>query len=103
MADNFNLINFKRGTLASLQALTSAQIEEGTFYLTLEEGSGAPESARLFIGRNIDGTKKVVPVNQGIVTVTNVEDLNTLAGNFQAGDFAYVSNGNILAVRSRNS
>ena len=104
MADNFNLINFKRGTLAALQSLNTAanrsQIEEGTFYLTLEEGNNAPESARLFIGRNIDGTKKIVPVNQGIITVADTTALNNLTGNFQTRDFAYVESGNILAVKS---
>lgn len=110
MADNFNLINFKRGTLADLQALNTAanrsKIEVGTFYLTIDEGSNAPESTRLFIGREVpnpegSGTiKKVVPVNQGIVKVDNVNALNTntVEGNFQAGDFAYVAAGNIFAV-----
>ena len=109
MADNFNLINFKRGSLADLQALNTAanrdKIEIGTFYLTIDEGASAPESARLFIGREVDGTKKVVPVNQGIIKVDNVQALeqNSVAGNFQPGDFAYVENGNILAIRSNNS
>lgn len=110
MADNFNLINFKRGTLADLQALNTAanrsKIEIGTFYLTIDEGSNAPESTRLFIGREVpnpegSGTiKKIVPVNQGIVKVSNVTSLNnnTVEGNFQAGDFAYVESGNIFAV-----
>lgn len=107
MADNFNLINFKRGTLAALQSLNTAanraNIEEGTFYLTLEEGNDAPESARLFIGRNIGGTKKIVPVNQGIVTVADRTALSSLSGSFQPGDFAYITDGNILAVRSGNA
>lgn len=108
MADNFNLINFKRGTLADLQALNLEQnrdkIEIGTFYLTIDEGSNAPESTRLFIGREVpSGTgtiKKIVPVNQGIVKVDDKNALvnNTLQGNFQAGDFAYVDNGNIFAI-----
>lgn len=110
MADNFNLINFKRGTLADLQALNTAanrsKIEVGTFYLTIDEGSNAPESTRLFIGREVpnpegSGTiKKIVPVNQGIVKVNNVTALNenTVEGNFQPGDFAYVETGNIFAI-----
>lgn len=108
MADNFNLIKFKRGSLANLQSLNTAanrdQIEIGAFYLTIDEGTNAPESARLFIGREVDGVKKVVPVNQGIIKVDTVEALenNSVAGNFQTGDFAYVESGNILAVRQQN-
>ena len=108
MADNFNLINFKRGTLADLQALNleanRSKIEVGTFYLTIDEGSSAPESTRLFIGREVtsgsETIKKIVPVNQGIVKVDDKNALvnNTLQGNFQAGDFAYVQTGNIFAI-----
>ncbi len=108
MPDNFNLIKFKRGTLANLQSLNTAanrdNIEIGAFYLTIDEGTNAPESARLFIGREVDGVKKVVPVNQGIIKVDTVEALenNSVAGNFQTGDFAYVESGNILAIRQQN-
>lgn len=101
MADNFNQIKFKRGTLAALQSLNTAanrsQIEEGVFYLTIEEGSGAPESTRLFIGRNVNGVKTVVPVNQGIIQIDNISDLTH---STQPGDFAYIKNGNILCVNS---
>ena len=101
MADNFNNIKFKRGTFAALQSLNTAanrsQIEEGCFYLTIEEGANAPESTRLFIGRNINGTKAVVPVNQGIIQIDNVSDLTHKT---QPGDFAYIKNGNILCVNS---
>ena len=101
MADNFNNIKFKRGTFAALQSLNTAanrsQIEEGCFYLTIEEGTNAPESTRLFIGRNINGTKTVVPVNQGIIQIDDVSDLTHKT---QPGDFAYIKNGNILCVNS---
>lgn len=92
-----DLIQFKRGTLANLQALQGSG-QDGCFYLTIDSGI---DSSRLFIGR-ADG--KIVPVNQGIVKATTVEQLekNTLAGNFQSGDFAYVESDNILAVRSGN-
>ena len=101
MADNFNQIKFKRGTLAALQSLNTAanrsQIEEGAFYLTIEEGSNAPESTRLFIGRNVNGVKTIVPVNQGIIQIENISDLTH---STQPGDFAYIKNGNILCVNS---
>lgn len=95
-----DLIKFKRGTLAALQAKMTAKTgEDGCFYLTIDNGI---DSSRLFIGRS-DGS--IVPVNQGIVKAATVSQLeqNTLAGNFQAGDFAYVEEGNILAVRSGNA
>lgn len=98
MAETFNLINFKRGTLAALQSLNTAEhrseIEVGTFYLTIDSGV---ESARLFIGREVDNIKKIVPVNQGIITVSSAEELTA---NTQSGDFAYITGGNILCVRS---
>ena len=92
-----DLIKFKRGTLAKLQTL-QGQGEDGCFYLTIDAGV---DSSRLYIGRS-DGS--IVPVNQGIVKAASVAALeaNTVAGNFQAGDFAYVEEGNILAVRSGN-
>ena len=105
MANNESLIQFKRGTLAKLQSLTSEQIEEGCFYLTQDTDQ---DSARLFIGRAFeeDGTtvNKVVPVNQGIIKVATTNDLknDTVDGKFKPGDFAYVETGNILAIRSNN-
>ncbi len=95
----FNLINFKKGTLARLNELkTQSGIEEGTFYLTIDENK---ETSRLYIGTS---TTTALPVNSNIVTVTNQSELNnTLSATpFNDGDFAYVTNGNILAVKIGN-
>lgn len=95
----FNLINFKKGTLAGLNTLkTNNGIEEGTFYLTIDENK---ETSRLFIGT---GTSTALPVNSNIVTVTNRSELNStlLATPFNDGDFAYVTSENILAVKIGN-
>jgi hypothetical protein len=95
-----DLIQFKRGTLAALQTkMTNKTGDDGCFYLTVDSGV---DSSRLFVGRS-DGS--IVPVNQGIIKVNSVTALenNTVAGNFQPGDFAYVEDGNILAIRSNNS
>lgn len=95
----FNLIKFKKGTLAGLNTKVSqSAIEEGSFYLTIDENK---ETSRLYIGT---ATNKVLPVNSNITVVTNTSELNAShAGNFNDGDFAYVTNGNILAVRYNGS
>ena len=95
----FNLINFKKGTLAGLNTLKSqSHIEEGTFYLTIDENK---ETSRLFIGTS---ATTALPVNSNITLVTNTSDLSSShAANFNDGDFAYVTNGNILAVRYNGS
>lgn len=92
MAAASNLVNFKRGTWANLKAL----IEDGTsgvdgcFYLSVDANT---KSSRLYVGR-ADGS--IVPVNQGITSVPNFNAL--LTGTWQAGDFAYIEDKNILAV-----
>lgn len=99
MATN-NLIQFKRGTSASLATLIANKTGiDGCFYLTVDDGADGTSStsSRLYIGRP-NGT--IVPVNQGIYTVNAATDLTNAVngGKLQAGDFAYVSNGNIFAV-----
>lgn len=91
----FNLINFKKGTLAGLNAIKEAgTVEEGTFYLTIDDNK---QTSRLYIGT---GTTSALPVNSNIAVVTNRADLsNAHATNFNDGDFAYVTSENILAVR----
>lgn len=95
----FNLINFKKGTPAGLNTLkTNRNIEEGTFYLTIDENK---ETSRLYIGTS---ATTALPVNSNIAVVTETTDLtNAHANNFNDGDFAYVTNGNILAVRYNGS
>lgn len=94
----FNLINFKKGTLAGLNNLkTNSGIEEGTFYLTIDD---AKQTSRLYIGT---GATTALPVNSNITVVQNASDLTAAhAANFNDGDFAYVTTGNILAVKYYN-
>lgn len=107
MPNTNSLIQFKRGTLTKLQQMmdptnaANANVEDGCFYLTVDTGI---DSSRLFIGKVEGNSKKVVPVNQGIIRVTNVQALkdNTVQGNFQEGDFAYVDGANIFAIYTGN-
>jgi len=92
----FNLINFKKGTLAGLNTLKQGNgVEEGTFYLTIDE---AKQTSRLFIGT---GQSTALPVNSDIHIYTTLSELEAAnaATPFNDGDFAYVSNDNILAVK----
>ena len=94
----FNLINFKKGTLAGLNTLKQNNgIEEGTFYLTIDTNK---DTSRLYIGT---GANTALPVNSNITTVTNKAELTSVhAAPFNDGDFAYVTNDNILAVKIGN-
>lgn len=83
-------VGFKRGPQANLEALvTNNKVIDGVFYLT-------SDTNRLYIGK---GTNKLSPVNEGIITVANVADLDTLDATHKiAGAFCYVTGGNILCV-----
>ena len=78
---NLNL-KFLRG----LQSALPTAGTDGYFYLTTD-------THRLYT--SIDG--KVVPVNEGVTTVANVDALSSVAGA-KAGDFFYCTAENILAV-----
>lgn len=78
---NLNL-KFLRGLQASLPTAGT----DGYFYLTTD-------THRLFT--SIDG--KVVPVNEGVTTVANLDALTSVAGA-NAGDFFYCTAENILCV-----
>ena len=96
----FNLINFKKGTLAGLDTLkTNSGVQEGTFYLTIDDEK---QTSRLFIGTS---ATTALPVNSNISIVQETSQLEAAgaATPFNDGDFAYVSNGNILAVKIGNT
>lgn len=103
MANNpSDLIQFKRGTMANLETLiTNKGGIDGTFYLTIDDDAttdvnNPSRSSRLFVGR-ADGS--IVPVNQGIITVSTINDLtNNINAKWHAGDYAYVTDSNILAI-----
>lgn len=78
---NLNL-KFLRGLQASLPTAGT----DGYFYLTTD-------THRLYT--SIDG--KVVPVNEGVITVENLDALTSVTGA-KAGDFFYCTEENILCV-----
>lgn len=91
---------FKRGSQSALDAIRTAKTAvEGAFYLT-------EDSHRLYVGT---AEKDAVPVNEGITTVTTIQDLPDPSGMttaekaLMAGQFYYISGTstapvNILAV-----
>ena len=80
-------VGFKLGPQSAMDVLlgqkTAANAIEGSFYLT-------SDTHRLYIGCN-DGS--IQPVNEGIITVTNIEDLPDTRSNPTAytGRFYYVT------------
>lgn len=89
-AFNDSNVLFLQGNQSNLNTLiTNGGATEGAFYLT-------NDTHRLYIGRN-NGTKTIpVAVNEGVVTVANVNALPTTGVN--AGEFYYASTENILCV-----
>ena len=81
-------IQFLLGTQANLEKYISGSSTalEGTFYLT-------NDTHRLYVGTSL-GT--AVPVNEGVITVSNLDTLKTVSAH--PGEFYYVTNGNILCV-----
>lgn len=101
---NASNIQFLSGSQAQLNKYLlesgdslSGKAKEGAFYLTTD-------THRLYIGRaiTVSGSTKIipVPVNEGIETVTSVSNLPSSANQ---GEFYYISDANILAVRSGNA
>ena len=100
---NQNLNNQKLKFLSGLQSnlntlITNGGAVEGAFYLTTD-------THRLYIGRTItaDGETSVsktipIPVNEGITTIADINALNNTNAN--VGEFYYIEDGNILAVKS---
>lgn len=95
-------VGFKLGTQAKVDALLKTpgtSVVEGSFYLT-------SDTHRLYIGQkesDTDANAKLFPVNEGVITVTNVSDLPNVSESdksIYAGRFYYVTNGNILCVYS---
>lgn len=81
-------IQFLLGTQENLEKYISGSstAAEGTFYLT-------NDTHRLYVGTSL-GT--AVPVNEGVITVPNLDALKTISAH--PGEFYYVTNGNILCV-----
>lgn len=79
-------VMFKRGSQANL---ATATIVNGAFYLT-------SDTNRLYIGKN----GKAVPVNQGVITVENVNALTSITA--EQGQFYYAEAQNVLCIKSGN-
>ena len=81
-------IQFLLGTQENLEKYISGSstAAEGTFYLT-------NDTHRLYVGTSL-GT--AVPVNEGVITVSNLDTLKTVSAHPCV--FYYVTNGNILCV-----
>lgn len=86
---------FKRGSQSALDAIRTAKTAvEGAFYLT-------EDSHRLYVGT---AEKDAVPVNEGITTVTTIQDLPDPSGMttaekaLMAGQFYYISGTSIAPV-----
>ena len=98
-------VGFKLGTQAKVDALLKTpgtSVTEGSFYLT-------SDTHRLYIGQkatSTDTNAQLFPVNEGVITVTNVSDLPAVSEADKpvyAGRFYYVTNGNILCVYNGKS
>lgn len=98
-------VGFKLGTQAKVDALLKTpgtSVVEGSFYLT-------SDTHRLYIGQKAtasDTNAQLFPVNEGVITVTNVSDLPNVSESDKqvyAGRFYYVTNGNILCVYNGKS
>lgn len=88
-------VKFLLGTQANLEDYLvggngSKTAENGAFYLT-------SDTHRLYVGTS---SGRVVPVNEGVVTVATLSDLPKT--NVHAGEFYYVTGSNILCVYSGN-
>ena len=83
---------FKRGLQANLPSQAS-EIQDGAFYLTTD-------TDRLYIGKIVNDTATLVPVNEGVNFVSNVASLPSINGtsSAEAGHFYYASTENILCV-----
>ena len=84
---------FKRGLHDNLMALKnqSGGIVDGAFYLT-------EDTHRLYAGIDAGSGTQLVDLNQYILIVNRVADLSDPANRVEPGDFAYIKEGNILAV-----
>ena len=79
-------VKFLRGNQSGLPS--GASIIDGALYVTLD-------TKRLFMGYDDAGTKSLIPIAEGITTVTSVSVLPAAAQH--EGEFYYITDGNVLA------
>lgn len=83
-------VSFKRGTAAQLGQLTS--FVEGAFYLTTDTN-------RLYVANS---STKLSDLNKYVRVVKDITEANALTGT-EDGDFVYINEGNIFAVKKNGS
>ena len=81
-------VKFLRGQSNGLPS--GNDIIDGALYVTLD-------SKRLFMGYDNGTSKSLLPLAEGITTVTNVSSLTSIPAAQHTGEFYYVTEGNILA------
>ena len=88
---NTNQIAFLHGSESNLQALRSnaTNIKLGAFYIT-------NDTNRMYLGVQDGQNKKIVPLNQGVITIDKVVNLPT--SNIEVGYFYYATKENVLCV-----
>ena len=86
-----NQVQFLHGTESSLQNLrdNASSIKPGAFYVT-------SDTNRMYLGVQENSVNKIVPLNQGVITVAAVANLPTT--NIEAGYFYYATTENVLCV-----
>lgn len=89
-----NNVGFLYGSQSNLNALLNngtGKVQAGAFYLT-------NDTHRMYFGKDSD---TIVPLNQGVITIASINDLPSVANEAdKTGAFYYVTEGNILCVRS---
>lgn len=88
---NTSQVQFLHGTEASLKTLRSnvSNIKPGAFYVT-------SDTNRMYLGVQENSVNKIVPLNQGVITVAAVANLPTTG--IEVGYFYYATEENVLCV-----
>jgi hypothetical protein len=93
---NTNQVQFLHGTEAGLNTLraNASDIKLGAFYVT-------SDTNRMYLGVKENNSNKIVPLNQGVITVDAVADLPS--ANIEVGYFYYATEENVLCVYNGTS
>jgi hypothetical protein len=88
---NTSQVQFLHGTETSLQGLrdNASNIKPGAFYVT-------SDTNRMYLGIQENSVNKIVPLNQGVITVAAVANLPTTG--IEVGYFYYAAKENVLCV-----
>ena len=88
---NTSQVQFLHGTEANLKTLRNnvSNIKPGAFYVT-------SDTNRMYLGVQENSVNKIVPLNQGVITVAAVANLPTTG--IEVGYFYYATEENVLCV-----